>query len=95
LNCLIISPRAIADLDDICDYIAIDNPNAALRTMERLQELSRFLRDHPGLGTVRDDIAKGVRSSPEGNCLILFRKYSDGVEIVRDVHGARRSQGLI
>ena len=95
MNRLILTPRAAADLEEIGDYIALDNPAAAVRTIDRLQEISALLRDNPRIGTMRDDIARGVRSFPVGSYLILFRSLDDGVEIVRYVHGARQQQGLI
>jgi toxin ParE1/3/4 len=80
---LVVTPRAAADLEDIGDYIALDNPTAAARVVDRLEELSILLADHPRIGTARDDIATGVRAFPIGSYLILFRSLDDGVEIVR------------
>ena len=95
MNPLVVTPRAAADLEEIGDYIALDSPEAAMRTIERLEEISILLRDNPRVGAMRDDIAKGVRSFSVGSYLILFRSLDDGVEIVRYVHGARQQQGLI
>ncbi len=95
MNRLIVTPHAAADLEEIGDYIALDNPAAAMRTIERLEEISILLRDNPRVGAMRDDIAKGMRSFPVGSYLILFRSLDDGVEIVRYVHGAQQQQGLI
>jgi toxin ParE1/3/4 len=94
LNRLLITPRAAADLEEIGDYIALDNPAAAVRMIDRLEEVSILLSERPRIGTSRDDIAKGVRAFPVGNYLILFRTLADGVEIVRYVHGARQMRGL-
>lgn len=92
---LVITPRAVADLEDIGDYIALDNPAAAARTIDHLEEVSILLSEHPRIGILRDDIAKGVRVFPVGNYLVLFRTLADGVEIVRYVHGARQMRGLV
>jgi toxin ParE1/3/4 len=94
LNRLLITPRAAADLEEIGDYIALDNPAAAARVIDRLEEVSLLLSERPRIGTSRDDVAKGVRAFPVGNYLILFRTLTDGVEIVRYVHGARQMRGL-
>lgn len=83
MNRLILTPRAAADLEDIGDYIAFDNPAAAAQTVQRLEEVSNLLRANPRVGATREDIAKGVRSFPVGSHLILFRTTDDGVEIVR------------
>ena len=95
MNRLVLTPRALADLEDIGDYIAAESPKAAERTIARLEELSKLLRDNPEIGTLREDIAAGVRCFPAGNYLILFRSLDDGVEIVRYVHGARRPGGFL
>jgi len=95
MNPLVVTPRAAADLEEIGDYIALDSPEAAMRTIERLEEISILLRDNPRVGAMRDDIAKGVRSFTVGSYLILLRSLDDGVEIVRYVDGARQQQGLI
>ncbi|RBP10518.1 toxin ParE1/3/4 [Roseiarcus fermentans] len=67
MNRLVVTPRAAADLEEIGDYIALDNPAAAVRMIERLEDISVLLRDNPRVGTIRDDIAKGVRSFPVGS----------------------------
>ena len=59
-----------------------------------LEEVSIPLKDHPRIGTARDDIAKGMRVFPVGSDLILFRSLDNGVEIVRYVRGARQLRGL-
>jgi toxin ParE1/3/4 len=94
MNRLVITPRAAADLEDIASYIANDSPAAAVRMVDRLEEISMLLKDHPHIGTARDDIAKGMRLFPVGNYLILFRSLDHGVDIVRYVHGARQLRGL-
>lgn len=94
MNRLVITPLAAADLEDIASYIAKEDPAAALRMIERLEEISILLKDHPHIGVARDDIAKGMRVFPVGNYLILFRVLDKGVQIVRYVHGARELRGL-
>jgi toxin ParE1/3/4 len=83
MNRLVITPRAAADLEDIAGCIATDSPAAAMRMVDRLEEISILLKDHPRIGTARDDIAKGMRIFPVGNYLILFRSFDNRVEIVR------------
>ena len=87
--------RAEDDLIEIWAYIARDNPPAADRLLDLLDEKSRMLAQDPKLGAARDDIAKGVRHFPVGNYLILYRDIDDGVEIVRYVHGMRLLRNLV
>lgn len=87
--------RAELDLIDIWDYIARFNPQAADRIVGVLDAKSLALARNPYLGMARDDIAEGVRHFPVGNYLILYRALSDGIEVVRYVHGRRRLQDLV
>lgn len=84
---LLVSEKAVADLEKIGDDIALYSPAGAERTMARLEEICRLLRDFPRIGTMRDDLAAGMRTFPVGNYLILFRALDAGVEIVRVVDG--------
>lgn len=92
---LVRTARAEEDLIEIWLYIARDNPQAADRLLDTLEEESQILAENPRLGAGRSDIAPAVRSWPEGNYLILYRKLDDGAEIVRYAHGARRLEALI
>jgi toxin ParE1/3/4 len=87
--------RAEDDLMDIWAYIARDNPPAADRLLNLLDEKSQMLAQNPKLGAARDDIATEVRHFPVGNYLILYRDIGDGVEIVRYVHGMRLLRNLV
>ena len=87
--------RAENDLIEIWAYIARDNPPAADRLLDLLDEKSRVLVKNPKMGAARDDIATGVRHFPVGNNLILYRDVGDGIEIVRYVHGMRLLRNLV
>lgn len=95
MNRLIVSCEAAADLERIGDDIALYSPLAAERTVARLEEISRLLRDFPRIGAIRDDIEIGMRIFPVGNYLVLFRALEDGVKIVRVVDGRRDLSGLV
>ena len=81
--------QAEDDLIDIWLYIAHDDPSAADRTLDDIEDKCLLLADQPGLGPERPDIAFGLRYFPVRRYLILYREISDGVEIVRVLHGAR------
>lgn len=87
--------RAEADLIDIWLYIAPDNPAAADKVLDEIEEKSVLLSDRPRLGQERPDIAPEMRYFPVGNYLILYRVISDGVEVVRVTHGARQLSNII
>lgn len=85
---------ASQDLEEIYDYIALDNVEAAERLRARLQKRWRAAGENPGIGRKRDEWQPNLRSVREGNYLILYHKIDDGIEIVRIVHGARDIESL-
>jgi toxin ParE1/3/4 len=92
---IIRSPRARQDLIDIWTWIAADNPRAADRLLDLIDEKLRLLADNPRLGPARPDIAPDLRLFPLRRYLILYRERADGVEVVRIIHGMRRLAGIV
>jgi toxin ParE1/3/4 len=83
------TPRADQDLEELWFFIAQDDPAAADRWIDTLEEKIRLLVDNPLMGPARPDIARELRYHPVGNHLLLYRVIQGGIEIVRVVHGAR------
>ncbi|TAL03806.1 MAG: type II toxin-antitoxin system RelE/ParE family toxin [Rhodospirillaceae bacterium] len=88
------TPRAGADLDEIWLRVALDNPAAADRLIDRLVGQCRDLADHPHLGTARPEVAPEARMLIVDDYVVLHRVDGTNVEIVRVVHGARRLQDV-
>jgi toxin ParE1/3/4 len=44
------TPKARRDLNGIIDYILQENPRAALRVANRIEQLASMLLAHPGMG---------------------------------------------
>ncbi len=78
---------ARADLETIDDYLNLIDRALADRTIDRIEESGRFLRDNPAAGRVvlSDDIRKwGVRRTPY---LLFYRiAAADRIEILRVRH---------
>ncbi|MDZ7956397.1 MAG: type II toxin-antitoxin system RelE/ParE family toxin [Aulosira sp. DedQUE10] len=87
--------KAEEDLIEIWIYIATDNPTAADRLLGEIDTKCQMLADNPELGQARPDIALGLRYFPVGRYLILYRNISEGIEVVRVVHGARHLPDII
>jgi toxin ParE1/3/4 len=83
------TPLAERDLEDIWFFVAQDNPDAADRLLERIDESIKLLAENPYLGPARPDIAPELRYHPVGHYLLLYRILKNGIELVRVVHGAR------
>lgn len=82
-------PGAVADLDEIYEYVAERDPSAADRLADDVTASIEQLAVHPYLGRERPDIHVTARSRPVGNYLVLYRVAPDTVDIVRIMHGAR------
>ncbi|MDX8128445.1 type II toxin-antitoxin system RelE/ParE family toxin [Methylomonas sp. OY6] len=83
------------DLIEIWLYIAQDNPPAADRVLDDLEQRFIMLADNPQMGRYRPDIAPELRYFISGKYLILYRTLTDGVQIVRVIHGARDLPNVI
>ncbi len=86
---LIILPAAQADLIDIGDFIAQDNPARALSFMTEIEAKMLQAAERPESFPARDDVHEGLRSARHGRYLIFFLDAGNEVRIVRVLHGAR------
>lgn len=82
------------DLIEIWQYIAEDDQDAATRVLHSLDAKFHLLARNSKLGPARADIAPDLRYFIDGNYLILYRETSEGIEVVRVVHGARSLKTL-
>ncbi len=86
----VLGAGAELDLDEIWEYIAQDNLDAADRWIGRFFEAFDALSRNPGMGHRRDDLtAYPVLFWPVGAYLILYRVQNEIVEIVAVTQGAR------
>lgn len=80
---------AEADILEIWDYIADDNPAAADRWVDQLDRQFRMLATQPKMGRARNELAPGVRSFPFGRYVVFYVLLDVGIDVVRVLHGAR------
>ena len=88
---IIYSPRSLADLDEIVDYIADDNPQAAARFRETLIDLVDELRDFPEMGGTYSKYSN-VRRLVHNPAAIYYRirRRRKIVDIVHIRHSKRK-----
>ncbi|HEV2132734.1 MAG TPA: type II toxin-antitoxin system RelE/ParE family toxin [Terracidiphilus sp.] len=84
-----LSPLVPADLEEIADYIAHDDPRQAVRLLRTLQARMTEIARHPEFYRLRPEIAPEARLTTVGNYVILFRIREKTVRIERVVHGSR------
>jgi toxin ParE1/3/4 len=81
---------ALSDLDEIADYIALDNPSAARAFVKRLYEHVGQLAEHPLSGPKLPEF-KGwrYRQIVEPPCRAIYRHEKGRVHILHVVRGER------
>lgn len=86
---LVVLPAARADLVEIGDFIALDNPERAASFVTEIEAVMSAAAERPGSFPARNDLHKGLRSARHGHYLIFFLEAEGEVHIVRVLHGAR------
>lgn len=82
-------PQAEADILEIWDYIADDSILDADRWVDSLDEKLALWATQPMMGRSRDELAPGIRSLAFGRYVVFFEPLSDGIDVVRVLHGSR------
>ncbi len=79
------------DLDEIWNYIGIENnnPAAAIRQIEMTYKKFTLLATQPLLGELCEEFGSEVRTFVAGRYVILYRAKDYGVDIIQVVHSAR------
>jgi plasmid stabilization system protein ParE len=86
----ILGVGAARDLDEIWEYIAGDNIDAADRWIGKLFDAFDALSRTPQMGHKREDLtAYSILFWPVGAYLILYRDLDKHIEIVAVTQGAR------
>ncbi|MCP5048700.1 MAG: type II toxin-antitoxin system RelE/ParE family toxin [bacterium] len=82
--------RAVHDLEDIHEYISLDDPLAAGKEIEKILENVSLLGKNPSIG--RGGRVKGTRELVISNSpyIAAYRYKNNMVEILRVIHGARK-----
>jgi toxin ParE1/3/4 len=94
---LLLSPRAAADLEEIADYIARDNPVRAASFVAQLEATCRAVAVSPDLYPACEDLAPGLLMAVHGRYLVMYRdlRGEETVRVERVLHSARNLQRLI
>jgi plasmid stabilization system protein ParE len=86
----VLSTGVELDLDEIWEYIAHDNIDAADRWVSKLFDAFVALARTPGMGHTREDLTDyPVLFWPVGAYLILYRVQNEFIEIVAVTQGGR------
>lgn len=89
------TPQAEIDLEEIGDYIALDNPRRAVTFIQEIRRHCEKIADAPMSYLARPDLGDAIRICVHGNYLVVFEPFSDGALILRILHGARHLPGIL
>jgi toxin ParE1/3/4 len=91
---VVFSPAFSRDINEISDYIALDNPRRAASFTEEIRQRCLTLGDMPESGAARPEFGLNMRAMPFGRYIIFYVIYSDRLRVVRVLHGARNLKAL-
>jgi antitoxin ParD1/3/4/toxin ParE1/3/4 len=92
----VLTPRAKQDVNDIWNYIAEDNIDAASRVLDALHNALRKLAKTPGIGHWREELTdKRHRLFLVHSYLIVYRHETRPLQIIRVLHAARDVQNAL
>jgi toxin ParE1/3/4 len=90
MTAYVLTPAALADLEGIASYIALDDPVLGDRVVAGLEEAVRRLAEFPGMGHARPDLdAEELRVWVSLSYLMVYRPRMRPLQILRIIHGAR------
>lgn len=88
------SPLANTDLEEIADYIALDNPQRALSFVCELRERCEKLMKFPNSCPLRPELGEGIRLLAYGRYVICYSVSDTEVRIERIVPASRNLPSL-
>ena len=96
---IIWTEAALSDLDEIADYIALDDPEAAKKLVRRVFSHVEKLIPHPKLGSIPPELRpiKAYRQIIEPPCRVFYRAKGQKIYIVHVMRGerAKRKRGIV
>jgi toxin ParE1/3/4 len=85
----IISPTASQDLEEIVDFLSDQSLDAGEQFLAEFDQKCRHLSRFPNMGRSYADLAPQLRGILIQTYIIFYRRFEDGIEIVRVVSGYR------
>jgi plasmid stabilization system protein ParE len=90
MTAYILAPEALQDLQELWDYIATENLDAADRMIDTLFAAFERLAAMPGLGHRREDLTdRPLRFWTVDTYLVIYRAERTPIEIVAVTRGGR------
>lgn len=90
-----LTPKADGDVDSCFLWIHKDNPSAALKFIDAIEETCNTLSKMPSIGSrhyMDIPLVRGIRMIAVNNFknhLLFFLEYETHIDVIRLLHGAR------
>jgi toxin ParE1/3/4 len=83
------SDEAVKDIEDICDYLARDNPRTAGKIFDAIRQKCKLIANFPKMGKAYPQLARNLRGFVVENYIVFYYPREDGITIARVVSGYR------
>ncbi|RAM50976.1 MAG: type II toxin-antitoxin system RelE/ParE family toxin [Hapalosiphonaceae cyanobacterium JJU2] len=85
--------KALRNIEQIHEYIAQDNPRAAISVTLKIQQAVNQLANTPYIG--REGRVEGTRELVilQTPYIVIYRVKGDTVQVIRILHGSRKYPG--
>ena len=95
MNAFVLHPEAHTDLEEIWEYIAADNFDAADRVREEIYDAIQSLAAFPYTGHPRPDLtARPLRFQSSRNYVIAYAPDEKPLAVIAVLHGRRNPRVL-
>jgi toxin ParE1/3/4 len=88
------SDEAVRDLDEICNYIAQNNPSAASTLFDAIRKKCKVVASFPNMGKRYEKLAPGLRGFTVDDYIIFYYPREDGIDVSRVISGYRDLESL-
>ncbi|MBF2057367.1 MAG: type II toxin-antitoxin system RelE/ParE family toxin [Cyanobacterium sp. T60_A2020_053] len=83
------SEDAVKDINEICDYIAKENPTSASNLFDAVRQKCKLVANFPKMGKSYEQIRPNLKGFFVGDYIIFYYAYDDGIFILRIISGYR------
>ncbi len=88
------SEQAVQDLDEICNYLAKDNPKTASRLFDAIRQKCKVVANFPNMGKNYSELVPNLRGFIIDNYIIFYYPSEEGIYVIRVVSGYRDLESL-
>src|SRR5919199_5434721 len=88
------SDEAVRDLDEICNYIAQNNPSAASKLFDAIRKKCKVVASFPNMGKGYEKLVPELRGFTVDDYIIFYYPREDGIDVSRVISGYRDLESL-